>query len=224
MHYYPLFINLMRRSCLVVGAGGVGFRKAEVLARAGANVLILDVEKPSARITALCSQKNIDFEQRPFKKTDLEKRFLAIACTNNTGTNEEIARLCESQGVLCNIADQPEKGDFIVPATVTRGDLSIAISTAGKSPAMARRVRQEIETLIGDEYEITLALLAKVRPLVLDLGLETRQNTDIFRSLVFSEVGKILKVRDLPAATTALKEMLPITLHDRIPELLHGII
>ena len=209
----------------MVGGGGVGCRKARSLADAGASVLVIDTADASVDMTELCSSfDNIRFECRPFTEYDLDNLFLVFACTSDHDLNNKIAVMSESYGVLCNIADQPEKGHFIVPASVCRGDLCVAISTAGKSPAMARRVRAEIGELIGEEYGTLLTLMGRLRPYILDLGLETRQNTDVFRTLVFSGLADALKKCDLKASQTILEETLPTPLHNIIPELLDGLV
>lgn len=226
MRYYPLFINLERMHCLVVGGGGVGCRKARSLAEAGAcSVLVVDTAEASEDMETVCTScGNVCFARREFVVEDLDGINLAFACTSDSVVNGKIAQQCERRGILCNIADQPDRGHFIVPGSVRRGDLCIAVSTAGKSPAMARRVRAEIDGLIGDEYGLVLALMGRLRPRMLDLGLETRQNTDVFRSLVFSELADALKVRDKTAARGILMDILPDTLHNNIPELLDGLV
>lgn len=225
MRYYPIFVNLEEKNCLVVGAGEVGIRKIQSLVDSGAgHVTIIETRPASPEMALLLALKNVDFKCREFAETDLDGKFLVIACTSNEGVNQHISDLCALRGILCNIVDQPEKCSFIVPATVKRGDLTVAISTGGQSPAMAKRIRRELQENFGDEYAHLLTLMGGIRPLLLGLELETKDNTAVFRMLVNSEILAALKKRDLDAVVEILKESLPEPLHANIPELIDGLV
>jgi precorrin-2 dehydrogenase/sirohydrochlorin ferrochelatase len=225
MRYYPIFVNLESKGCLVVGAGEVGKRKIQSLIDSGADhVTIIDTREPGPEFDSVTAQPNVDFHCREFADADLDDKFLVIACTSSEEVNWRISNLCRDRGILCNIVDQPEKCSFIVPATVKRGDLTVAISTAGRSPAMAKRIRKELQESFGDEYANLLTAMGRIRPLMLSLGLTTADNTAVFRSLVNSALLDAMKGHDLDAATEILKESLPDPLHDNIPELLDGLV
>jgi precorrin-2 dehydrogenase/sirohydrochlorin ferrochelatase len=225
MRYYPIFVNLENKGCLVVGAGEVGKRKIQSLIDSGAGrVTIIDTREPGPEFDSVTALPNVDFLCREFADADLDGKFLVIACTSSEEVNWRISNLCRDRGILCNIVDQPEKCSFIVPATVKRGDLTVAISTAGRSPAMAKRIRKELQESFGDEYANLLTAMGRIRPLMLSMGLTTADNTAVFRSLVNSALLDALKRRDLDAATEILKESLPDPLHDNIPELLDGLV
>ncbi|WP_338666875.1 precorrin-2 dehydrogenase/sirohydrochlorin ferrochelatase family protein [Pseudodesulfovibrio methanolicus] len=225
MRYYPIFVNLENKGCLVVGAGEVGKRKIQSLIDSGAGrVTIIDTRKPGPEFDSVTALPNVDFLCREFADGDLDGKFLVIACTSSEEVNWRISNLCRDRGILCNIVDQPEKCSFIVPATVKRGDLTVAISTAGRSPAMAKRIRKELQESFGDEYASLLTAMGRIRPLMLSMGLTTADNTAVFRSLVNSALLDALKGHDLDAATEILKESLPDPLHDNIPELLDGLV
>ncbi|NDV19143.1 bifunctional precorrin-2 dehydrogenase/sirohydrochlorin ferrochelatase [Pseudodesulfovibrio sp. JC047] len=225
MRYYPIFVNLENRSCLVVGAGDVGKRKIRSLIDAGAGfVSIIDTRKADEYIQSLCSSKTVNYVCREFQESDLEGQFLVIVCTSSGTVNERISDLCAERHILCNVVDQPEKCSFIVPATVKQGDLTVAISTGGQSPAMAKRIRRDLQNSFGDEYAALLTLLGRVRPLMLALHRETTSNTAVFRSLVNSDLLETLKNKNLDAAKEILKESLPEPLYDNIPEMLDGLI
>jgi len=225
MRYYPIFVNLKNKDCLVVGAGEVGKRKSQSLLEAGAkSVLILDTNAAVAGLKSILDMENVQFESREFKESDLDGKFLVMACTSNQQVNGWISQLCEDREILCNIADQPEKSSFIVPATFKRGDLTMAMSTAGKSPAMARRIRRELQEKFGDEYAQMLTLMGRIRPLLLELGMDTQDNTTVFRELVNSNLLQALGKHDLDAAREILEESLPQSLYVNIPELLDGLI
>ena len=223
MRYYPIFVNLENKGCLVVGAGEVGKRKIQSLIDSGAgHVTIIDTRKPDPELDL--TQPNVEFHCREFTDSDLDGKFLVIACTSSEEVNWRISNLCAERGILCNIVDQPEKCSFIVPATVKRGDLTVAISTAGQSPAMAKRIRKDLQESFGDEYAHLLTVMGRIRPLMLGLCLETKDNTAVFRNLVNSDLLVSIKGRDLDAAMEILKESLPEPLHDNIPELLDGLV
>lgn len=150
MRYYPMFVSLEGRACLVVGAGQVGLRKILSLAECGAKrVLVLERREPDDALRELAARPGIRVERRDFAESDLDGMFLAIAATSNAGANQRIAALCRARGVLCNVIDAPEDGSFIVPSSVVRGDLAIAISTGGHSPALTKRIRKDLQDRFG---------------------------------------------------------------------------
>jgi precorrin-2 dehydrogenase / sirohydrochlorin ferrochelatase len=227
MRYYPMFVSLKGRACLVVGAGQVGLRKIETLVDCNAaSVLVLDQNPPDQALAALLTRPGLRFAQRDFKDTDLDGVFLAIACTSSAPANQRISDLCRERGVLCNIVDQPEACTFIVPASVRQGDLTLAVSTNGQSPALARRIRRDLQEAYGREYALFLELMGRLRPLVLALGQETAANTGIFRKLVGSNLLEALKRGDAALAEAELAAHLPPRLHPQlhalITEILHG--
>lgn len=225
MRYYPLFVNLEKKRCLVVGAGGVGKRKIRSLVDSGAgHVTIIDTREPDSDLDDILCLAEVDFQNRPFKDEDIDDTFLVIACTSNKALNAHISELCAERNILCNIADQPEKGSFIVPASIKQGDLTVAVSTGGHSPAMAKRIRKELQDSFGEEYASLLTAMGRIRPLMLGLGLETKENTAVFRSLVNSGLLEAFRAKNLDSAVEILKESLPQPLHDNISELLDGLV
>ena len=224
MRYYPLFADLSRKNCLVVGAGEVGRRKIATLAACGAReVLVLDTREPDDDLRQALDLPCVRYECRSFQDADLDGRFLVIASTSSEELNWRISRECEARGILCNIVDQPEKCSFIVPALFTQGDLTVAISTGGASPAMARKIRKGLGEFLGSEYGAALLLMSRLRPLVLELGLGSPRNAGIFRGLVDSGLLEALERKDMAAAADLLAAHVPGQLHNRIPELLDGL-
>ncbi|BCS87188.1 precorrin-2 dehydrogenase/sirohydrochlorin ferrochelatase family protein [Pseudodesulfovibrio sediminis] len=225
MRYYPIFVNLENKHCLVVGAGDVGKRKIQSLLDSGAAaVTIIDTREPDSSLDSILKQGNVTYCCREFDDADLNGQFLVIACTTSEAINEHISRVCNERGILCNIADQPEKSSFIVPASVKQGDLTLAISTGGQSPALAKCICRDLRESFGDEYARLLTLMGLIRPLMLDLALETKENTAVFRKLVNSNLLTAIKDHDLDSVVEILKESLPEPLHDNIPELLDGLV
>lgn len=210
MRYYPMFVSLAGRACLVVGAGQVGLRKIETLAECGAaSILVVDTNPPDAALSALLARPGLSFAQRGFADSDLDGIFLAIASTSSPVVNRRISELCSARGVLCNIADQPEACTFIVPALVRRGELTLAVSTGGQSPALAKRIRKDLQEAYGPEYGLFLELMGRLRPLVLALGRDTAANTEIFRALVGSRLLEALKQGDAALARAEVAAHLP---------------
>ena len=156
--YYPVFLNICGKKCLVVGGGEVALRKVRALLAHGANIQVVS--------TSLCSELNhmagdgvIQLLQKGYEIGDLQDTAIVVAATDDTKINERVANDARRQGILVNVVDGPHLSDFIVPSYFTRGDIIIAVSTSGKSPALARKIRTELEKKFIPEYS-KLALLA----------------------------------------------------------------
>jgi precorrin-2 dehydrogenase / sirohydrochlorin ferrochelatase len=159
---FPLFLKLAGRSCLVVGAGTIAESKISSLLEAHANVGVVAPEA-TTKIRSWADSHRIAWRRRRFQPGDLENMFLVVAATSSTELHEEIFREATKREVLCNIVDVPELCDFYYPAVVQRGALQIAISTSGQSPALAQRLRKELEEQFGPEYEQWLKKLGEIR-------------------------------------------------------------
>ncbi len=219
MRYYPIFVNLTDKDCLVVGAGSVGRRKiAALLDREPRSVLVVDTRPPSEDMAALLDRPGLTYETRTFRDEDIDGRFIVIA-----STNWRISNICKARGILCNIVDQPEKCSFIVPAVVQKGDLTLAVSTGGSSPALAKKIRRDLEEYFGSHYGDFLILMARLRPHVLGLGRGTDHNTALFRDLVASDLMDCLEAKDAARARAILAEHLPAEVTERIDEVLDGL-
>jgi precorrin-2 dehydrogenase / sirohydrochlorin ferrochelatase len=162
MILFPAFLKLEGRRCLVVGAGPVAEEKIEGLLRAGAKVRVV-APRATARIRAWARAKKIRGERREFRAFDLLNVFLVVAATSLPALHARIYRQARRRAVLCNVVDDPEHCDFYYGSVVRRGALQIAISTAGYSPALAQRLRKQIEQEFGEEYELWLEELGKAR-------------------------------------------------------------
>jgi uroporphyrin-III C-methyltransferase/precorrin-2 dehydrogenase/sirohydrochlorin ferrochelatase len=161
---FPLFLKLDGRKCVVVGAGRIAAQKVEGLLDSGAALHIIAPEA-GEEIQKLARSGRVSWTQTLFKAEYLEGALLVIAATGNPAVNEEVYRVARDRGVLCNSVDEPERCDFYYPAVVRRGDLQIAISTAGKSPALAQRIRKELEEQFDSSYIGWLNWLGSVREL-----------------------------------------------------------
>jgi siroheme synthase-like protein len=160
--YYPIFLNLRGKRCVVIGGGNVALRKVKVLLDCGANVTMIS-PKPHPEIVKLSKKRAIHLIQRDYKTGDLKDAVIAIACTDVKKVNRKVADEAKRTGVLVNIADDPEPSDFIIPSFFRRGNLTIAVSTGGTSPALARKIRTKLEKSFGEEYALLLSLIGEVR-------------------------------------------------------------
>ena len=151
MRYYPLLLDIRRAHCLVVGAGEVGRRKIKtLLACDPARLTAVDPAPPDPEIlTLLAEHANFSYTERSFTDTDLDGMRLVFACTPSREINARIGHICRRKNILCNLADDPENGDFTLPASITRGELTITVSSGGASPALARIIRRDLENRYG---------------------------------------------------------------------------
>ncbi len=159
---FPMFLKLSARRCLVVGAGTIAESKIASLLEAGGRVRVV-APQATSQVRAWAQSNRIEWLPRPFQPDDLEDMFLVIAATSSTELHERIFEEATQRGVLCNIVDVPALCDFYYPSVVQRGHLQIAISTAGLSPALAQRLRKQLEEHFGPEYEEWLAQLGEAR-------------------------------------------------------------
>lgn len=183
--YYAVALNLAGRKCLVVGGGRVAERKVKSLLECRAAVKVVS---PGATetIREWAQAGRIEYEEREYCEEDLEEVFIAISATDSRELNRQVARDCFARNIPINVVDDPEFCSFIVPAVVRRGDLTISVSTGGKSPALARKLRQELEQQYGNEYAILLQYLGRARELVLSQVPCQRQREIMFRRLAES--------------------------------------
>ena len=159
---FPMFLKLSNSPCLVVGAGAIAESKIASLLDAGGHVRVVAPEA-TPQVRTWAQSKALDWHQRPFEPADLDGMFLVIAATSSSDLHERIFKEATRRAVLCNIVDVPSLCDFYYPSVVQRGALQIAISTAGQSPALAQRLRKQLEAQFGPEYEQWLAYLAEAR-------------------------------------------------------------
>lgn len=204
MKYYPVFLDVKDRPCLVAGGGRVGARKAATLVSAGAAVTVVSPE--------FCDQLDkmpgIQKEKRLFRPEDLDGMLLVFAATADAAVNHWILAEAKKAGVLCNRADAPDQGAFILPAVMSRGDLIFAVSTCGASPALARKIRMDLEKTYGPEFAEFLALMRAVREKLLASGHDPDGHRRIFRALMEKDLPSLLAANDIPAVDAVLRDLL----------------
>jgi siroheme synthase-like protein len=162
MGYYPVFLEMKDRPCVVVGGGGVAERKVEGLLAAGARVTVVSPELTAA-LAALKEEGRLQHVARPYREGDLEGCEVAVVATDDGSVNADVAREGRERGVWVNAVDDPPNCDFILPSVIRRGDIVIAVSTGGASPALARRLREELEAFLSEDYGPLAELLQEVR-------------------------------------------------------------
>jgi len=162
MRYFPVFLDLQGRSAVVIGGGRVAERKVLTLLACGARGTVISPAM-TPKLSYLAQAGAIRRHTRRWRPVDLKEAFLIMATTDDPKANAEIARRAHLDSRLVNIADDPDRCNVIMPSVITRGDLIIAVSTSGKSPALARRIRQELEGSFGAEYGRFLHLLGAIR-------------------------------------------------------------
>jgi precorrin-2 dehydrogenase / sirohydrochlorin ferrochelatase len=161
--FYIACLKLSGRRCVVVGGGEIGLEKVEGLLACDADVTVIAPEA-GPELEALAAEGSIRWERRPYAgERDLEGVFLVIACTNDTDVNIGVYDDAERRAMLVNVVDVPPLCNFILPAIVRTGPLAIAISTAGASPALAKRMKAEVSELFGEEYAQLAIMLNDVR-------------------------------------------------------------
>jgi precorrin-2 dehydrogenase / sirohydrochlorin ferrochelatase len=162
MTLFPMFLKLEGRSCLVVGAGAIAETKIRSLLVADARVRVV-APAANVAVSEWARARLITREAREFTPADLANTFLVIAATSSRDLNQTVFHEAQSRNILCNAVDDPDHCDFYYPAVVRRGELQIAISTAGRSPALAQRLRHELEAQFGPEYALWLEGLGSAR-------------------------------------------------------------
>lgn len=207
MRYYPIYLDIKDRDCLVIGGGSVGTRKVMTLLACGANVTVVSTAA-TEKLKELSDSGVIQLKERDFQIADLDDRFLVIGATDNQELNFKIHAEAERRGLLCNIADRPKACNFILPSIVNRGDLIIAVSTSGKSPAFAKKLRKHLEKEFGDEYTKFLNLMGAIRQKLLNQDHEPEAHKHLFEQLIERDLVQMLKNGDTENINSLLLEVL----------------
>lgn len=194
MKYYPVFLNLTGRPCTVVGGGRVAERKVKGLVACEASVTVISPEITPG-LAELHSRGELTWVERSYRAGDLAGAFLVIAATDDTEVQVLVHDEAERLGILLNVADVPDLCGFILPATVRRGDLAVSVSTGGKSPALARKLRLELEKKIGPEYRTLVDILGVLRPVVQGAVRPQVENEAMFNELLGRDMAEWIRER-----------------------------
>ncbi|MEW6219946.1 MAG: bifunctional precorrin-2 dehydrogenase/sirohydrochlorin ferrochelatase [Thermodesulfobacteriota bacterium] len=192
---YPVCLDVDGRTCLVVGGGSVACRKVRGLLACGARVRVISPAL-CPELGCLAAEGRLDWQARPYQEGDLEGAFLVLAATGEPEVQEAVFREAQARGVLVNVADVPSRCTFTLPAVVRSGDLTVAVATGGKSPALAKRLRQELTRAFGPEYAELLRILGAFRQEVLAAGRPQVENEEIFTRLLHHDILDWMRARD----------------------------
>jgi precorrin-2 dehydrogenase/sirohydrochlorin ferrochelatase len=187
MSYYPVLIQLEGKKAIVVGGGVIAQRKIDTLLSYDAEVYVVARELTSP-LSQYVEEGRIGFLGHEFREAFLDGAFIVIAATDDPLLNRRVSEKSSKRGLLINAVDQPADCNFIVPSILKRGDFLVAVSTSGKSPAFAKKVREELEAQFGDEYRAFLLLMGRVREEILAQGLSQEENKRIFEEIVDSDM------------------------------------
>jgi precorrin-2 dehydrogenase/sirohydrochlorin ferrochelatase len=190
--YYPAYLDIKGKRCLVIGGGAVAERKVNLLLRCGAEVSVISPDL-TRRLKELNSRGKIKFLKGGFKEKYLKDIFLVIGATDNRNVNFKIYESANKRNILVNIVDSPELCNFIVPSIVGRGSLIIAISTGGKSPALSKKIRKELEDRYGFEYAKFLNIMGGLRNRISSKVRDKKKREEIYNRLVDSDIIELIR-------------------------------
>jgi precorrin-2 dehydrogenase/sirohydrochlorin ferrochelatase len=203
LKYYPIFLDIRGKICVIVGGGDVALRKTARLLDCGAKVSVIS-PKLVPELTALKDKKLISHIATEYSGDLIDKAALIIGATDDEKTNARISQDARVKGIPVNIVDDPQKCDFILPSIVQRGDLAITIGTGGKSPALARHLREELEEKYGSEYEIFLNILGELRT---KMEKNAGVGKDWFDSLMAAGILDFIKAKDIKKVKEIIKNI-----------------
>ncbi len=198
MGYVPIFLAVTGRDCVVVGGGEVAARKVESLLEAGALVTVVS-PRLSPSMETIVANGLVTHLARNYERGDIQGSVLVYAATDDPKLHRELAAEARALGIPVNVVDVPELCTFIAPAVVKRGDLQIAISTGGASPAFAARLRRNLEGQFGDEYARTLEVLRAARRRLHSSEIDPAVRMRRLKDLANSALPDAIAARDVPA-------------------------
>jgi precorrin-2 dehydrogenase/sirohydrochlorin ferrochelatase len=192
MRYYPINLDIGDREVIVVGGGPVASRKCAGLIAAGARVTVV-APVLDATLATMAASGRLKHVAREYAPGDLAGAFLAFAATGNRDVNRAVAAEARARSILADITDAPELGSFISPAVLTRGELLITVATGGRSPALARKIRDELKSSFGPEYAAAIAILGAIREKLLTEAGNSAYNKKILNALVDRDLPSLVK-------------------------------
>ncbi|RLB40821.1 MAG: bifunctional precorrin-2 dehydrogenase/sirohydrochlorin ferrochelatase [Deltaproteobacteria bacterium] len=208
MKYYPIFVDIRGSKVVVVGGGEVAERKVKTLLECGADIYLI-AKVIGGELKVLVENGKVNYLGPDFHDAYLDGSSLVIAATSDSELNRRVSNAAKARNIFVNAVDQPEDCTFIVPSIVARKDLVLAISTSGKSPALAKKIRRQLEDTFDHHYGLLVELLGRIRGAVLSLGLPQKQNSTIFSSLVNSDILGAISEGNREKLLDILKEIVP---------------
>jgi siroheme synthase-like protein len=212
-HRYPVFLDLNDRRCVVVGGGSIAQGKVEALLDAGALVHVISPEL-SPGLVAMTEFGCISHAPRRFQPGDLADAYLVVAACDDRTVNEQVRQESSERNILVNVVDEAASSSFIAPSIIRRGDLTIAVSTAGKAPALAVRLRERLERMIGQEYGRFLQIVGGIRDVVAKKHPEFGPRKTLWYDLVDSDALEQLRNNNEPAARETIERIMGVALEN----------
>jgi precorrin-2 dehydrogenase/sirohydrochlorin ferrochelatase len=205
--FYPAFIDLENRDVLVVGGGIVAERKVETLLETGARITVVSPQI-TEQLQNYAHSNRLTIRQRDFTPSDVDGVTLIISATDDPTTQSEVASIAASKNILVNTVDKPELCSFIVPAILRRGDITIAISTSGKSPSLAAELRSRLDRILSDDIARTARVLGAVRQEVHQQFADSDERKRVFDSIIGSGIIEWIAGYDDAAALERVRQMI----------------
>jgi len=202
--FYPIHLNVKGKKCVIIGGGKVAYRKACSLREAGAETVVVSPEF----CPEITDEKGVTLVKETYDEGFLDGALLVIASTNNEAINQKVAFDAGKRNIIVNVVDYPELCSFIVPSTINRGDLCISISTGGASPAVAKRIREELEDIFGAEYGWYLDLLKKMRDVAMSDVNDKAKRRKILQRLAGKDILEIVKIKGVKDAEAKMREII----------------
>ncbi len=227
MKYYPLFLDVTKYKCLVLGAGGVARRKISALLKAEPlEIIVIDPFLPEedfmrAFFDEYGFNPRVSYCQRNFCPKDLEQVRLAFAATDSSEVNGDFLKICTENNIFCNAVESPERGDFIVPAHLDYDSLIFALSSSGVSPAFTKALKEDLNNWVLKGYVPFLRLLQILRPLILD-NVEEKKRAELFRALAAKdfreEIMALIELKKFHELHRKLAQVLPQSVVSKIDD------
>ncbi|WP_027364221.1 precorrin-2 dehydrogenase/sirohydrochlorin ferrochelatase family protein [Desulfotruncus alcoholivorax] len=206
MKHYPLFLDIKGKKCLVIGGGSVAERKVRSLLAYGAKVHVTST-KLNAALQEMVASGQVVYSGTSYRPAELDDACLVFCATNDQAVNSAVAKDCAGKNIPVNVVDQPSLCTFIVPSTVARGDLQLAISTGGKSPGMARALREKLEADFGPQFQEFIDYIGNIRNLVISNVEDQEQRSFILKNLVDNVTIDLVKQGELEQAKERVKNV-----------------
>jgi len=200
--FYPIYLDVKDKKCIIVGGGKVAYRKVCSLKEAGAEVVVVSPET----CPEIANEEGLTLVKKDYDESILDGALLVIAATDNDAVNKKAALDARKRNIIVNVVDRPELCSFIVPSTINRGDLCISISTGGASPAVAKSVREELEVVFGSEYEEYLNLLTKMRSIAMSDIKDSDKRRKVLQRLAEKDILDIVKNKGVAEAEARIRE------------------
>ncbi len=203
----PIMLRVAGKKCVVVGGGEVAAQKVKQLIECSASVVVVSPTLCD-ELKEMANQGRIQWLPMRYEPSVLDGAFLVFACTQDAEVNRRVFCDCEARKVWCNVADVPELCNFIMPSILRRGDLVVAVSTSGNSPAFARKVRLFLEDIIGDEFGMLAALLGEIKEEMRQSLKTIEQRREFIERVWESDVWRYLREGDFESARNCLRKCL----------------